>query len=452
MRRKVQRKRTEVSRVVQSLQRTALMRHSVCFSLVDADRSRLLVSTSAHRTVDSAWTSLFGPETLRGASHIAARCGKFACSGFAGARHGSQELQFIYVNSRPLVKASRFLRPIRAVLRGATVNVTDSGAIDVREPEDDVEFSGYPVFLLHIECDRSEYEVTFDPERTLVEFSDWGSCLRCVVTAVQQVFRAQGFPPSEESEHGGEERVSKPLSTRLGGALLRPAIRAATSGASYNTTRLSFDTWGREVARRPHCEDTSDYFDATSQTPFYVPSPPRTTHNRNRTRKLVRRSVEGDISPAKYRRTDDTPAEHRNAPTHSATEVREATQAASQDLSPAVPPVETATCGCCHPDFRSSQETGAEGVNDIFSKWQTERGNAAQGRSLPSVSFQSRSTPRLSGTVRTAARAARVPLATASEAAASLGVSVTKDALREMTVSSQCVGMWCRVCFGCTPA
>ncbi|XP_052269222.1 uncharacterized protein LOC127870783 isoform X2 [Dreissena polymorpha] len=180
----------ELERVREILESIALIRPSVSFSLRNDVTGQVVFQTRKGTDTGAIASQLYGPAKSSMLLPVEGFTGIYRLTGFLGREgHSRKNLQFVYVNGR-IVKKTR----VHKILSQVLMNLPTLRP-KVKLPEGSPEFSNhnkyvfksppkfsevYPVFILQIQCPVSEYDITFEPAKTMVEFKDWDTLVSCV--------------------------------------------------------------------------------------------------------------------------------------------------------------------------------------------------------------------------------------------------------------------------------
>ncbi|XP_046401919.1 uncharacterized protein LOC124167898 [Ischnura elegans] len=123
---------------------------------------------------------------------------KLNISGFLStSSYHNKRLQFIFVNGR-LVKGTKIHKLINMIMRKSDVLRGNGPWQELPMPERMRDFlwvsplkkkDRYCVFMVFISCPISEYDITLDPRKTLIEFSDWDPVFECMEKAVKSFLK-----------------------------------------------------------------------------------------------------------------------------------------------------------------------------------------------------------------------------------------------------------------------
>ena len=271
----------ELERIRQRIEALALFRPSVSISLRNDSTSVVLVQTHKYSNSLLTFKHLFGADKANILSEINGSKSYFTVEGYIGKEgHSKKELQFIYVNGR-LVLKTKIHKLVNKMLtnsaifkrkystRDSTPNV-ESKSVFVKSPGRQIE--RYPVFVVNIKCPLTKYDITFDPSKTLIEFTDWDSLLELTKEILNDFLKKENLVCQEEtlseSNHGNIEKISnenkgqnsiekKTLSNIISSSNLRgtlfskPAKRKSAELDQYKTpVSISIEEWKAENNNR----------------------------------------------------------------------------------------------------------------------------------------------------------------------------------------------------------
>jgi DNA mismatch repair ATPase MutL len=235
------------------LYRLALIHPAVGLTLTDSGARRQLLHAPPGRSLLSTLSDAFGSTTASTLMPISLTSGPFRIRGYVTPSHvslPSAELQFFYVNRRfvcrtPLHKAvskafaSACMSSSQAAFadelcegivcgdgggrrRGrqpaptfaAAAGTTGAGAALNLPP------LGHPGYVLCLECAPGAYDVTYNVEKTLIEFRDWNPPLDLLHEALEEAWpqRAPFNPRAKRRtalRHSRESPLTPPLSSTL---------------------------------------------------------------------------------------------------------------------------------------------------------------------------------------------------------------------------------------------
>ena len=159
--------------------RLALIHPEVRFSLRDVGSRRDVLRALPGRSLLSMLSDAFGKSIASRLIPLSMAVGEFRVTGYVTSASSeaslvSPELQFFYVNRR-------FVR--RTLLHNAVSKAFASACASL-----EIGTQGYPGYVICLECPPDAYDITFDPEKTLIEFGDWKTPLGLLNTALKEAW------------------------------------------------------------------------------------------------------------------------------------------------------------------------------------------------------------------------------------------------------------------------
>lgn len=183
----------QVKRVMESI---ALMNPSVSFSIRNDATGECVLQTHKTNSVMSRFGLLFGRDKTTMMRDVSLSQGSFELSGFMSTEgHHNKSLQFIYVNGR-IVKKTPLHSCVNNMLANSLLTHKPSKAAEsscLRKDQESVNELLSPrrtpevfgMYVLHIKCPRSEYDICLEPAKTLIEFKVWDR----ITAAVEELVR-----------------------------------------------------------------------------------------------------------------------------------------------------------------------------------------------------------------------------------------------------------------------
>lgn len=183
-------KNFEMERIKEMLEGIALIRSGISFTLRNDSTGQVILSTRKCSSINATFGQLYGTVKADMLAEVRGSKEVYKIEGYIGREgHSRKNLQFVYVNGR-LVKKSKIHKLLNKILlslpalKSKPRVSTDTTIIPVNKQNVFVsppKFSEmYPVYILEVKCPVSEYDITFEPAKTMVEFKDWDSLLSCI--------------------------------------------------------------------------------------------------------------------------------------------------------------------------------------------------------------------------------------------------------------------------------
>lgn len=182
----------EFERVRHKVEALSLMHPSLSFSLRNDASCSMVLQLSKTRDTCSRFSQIYSLSKSQKLREINYKDGVFEICGFISSEgHYNKNIQFLYVNKR-LVLKTRLHKLIDFLLRKQSVickakngPMTSSPAHHRSGPE------LYGVFVINVKCPYNEYDVCFEPAKTLIEFRNWDSLLTCIEEGVKAFLKKE---------------------------------------------------------------------------------------------------------------------------------------------------------------------------------------------------------------------------------------------------------------------
>ena len=158
----------------------ALIHPSIAFTLRNIQTSQCLMQAKKTNSILRNFEQLFGTQLSLGLQEVSAEKNGFKVSGYISTRsHYTKSYQFIYLNKRH-VKHTKLHSQVNRLLSNSLL--TRKQSKQVLGSESGIQkrlttVDAYGVYVLNIECSLSEYDITLEPAKTLVEFKRWDDVL-----------------------------------------------------------------------------------------------------------------------------------------------------------------------------------------------------------------------------------------------------------------------------------
>ena len=223
VRRKSMNEALELERICHRLESIAIVYPSISFSLRNDNIGSVLLQTHKSNSMLGAFTHLFGGSKASVMSEVSQEYRQFQLHGYIGKEgHHNKTLQFIYLNNR-LVLKTKLHKLVNYLISKSLINPRRRTGPNTpgspRKISTDPNVTSSPsklpdrhgMYILGITCPLTEYDITFDPAKTLVEFQDWAGVLNCVEMGVVHFIRKENLTMKLDmsEKRGGEEEVSE---------------------------------------------------------------------------------------------------------------------------------------------------------------------------------------------------------------------------------------------------
>ena len=176
---------------------------------------KMALKTQKCDSVQGTFTALFGLEKSRHLVEVEVEQRPFKFKGYISTEaHSNKQLQYIYINRRIVLKSrihkvvSRILQKRSIICRrkGVGKQIVGRDYSPNSSPPKQPERHG--VYMLNLECPLYEYDITFDPRKTLVEFKDWTGVLKLLKDLVYNFLRHNNLLAQEDNYKENNDRFT----------------------------------------------------------------------------------------------------------------------------------------------------------------------------------------------------------------------------------------------------
>ncbi|XP_048732928.2 uncharacterized protein LOC125649424 isoform X3 [Ostrea edulis] len=230
----------EFEKIRQRLEAIALVQSSVSVSLRNDSSGQVVMQTHKTNSLLNTFTSLFGAAKSKCLCEMKAENDYFKIQAYLGKEGSSRkDHQFVYVNKRLVLKTdiSKLLNSLLGKSLIVKTKTTYAKALLEDSPTKHVD--RYPIFVVLVDCVLTEYDITFEPAKTLVQFKHWESLRDSLEKLVQSFLvkenlllsKGDSFSPkhsSSEKELFEETPVEASVGT-VGSEIHTNKIRAGMS-------------------------------------------------------------------------------------------------------------------------------------------------------------------------------------------------------------------------------
>ena len=210
VRRKALNESLELERIRQRIEAIALVHPSMSLSLRNDAIGTKVLQTHKSNSVLGAFTFLFGNAKARLMHPVSAESDSLKVKGFVGIEgHHSKALQFVFVNDRLVLKTkihksmNYFMSKSSITKRRYAGGGEGSPNMMPRNPGSSPPKSTserHGMFVLNVTCPLSDYDITYDPAKTLIEFKDWRTVRELVESMIQKFLVDQNLMVKDPRE------------------------------------------------------------------------------------------------------------------------------------------------------------------------------------------------------------------------------------------------------------
>ena len=181
VRKKCQNDCLEIERIRHRMEALALMHPTISFSVRNDTNGSKILHTQKTNSSYSVFAKLYGSQKAKPLCEVSGQTDHHKVSGYIGKEgHYNSNLQFIFVNKH-LVLKSKLHKLLNYYLMKSTIvkkqGQSPSGLNVDGSPPRNTDRHG--MYIINVDCPLTEYDITFDPTKTLVEFKDWKLLTRC---------------------------------------------------------------------------------------------------------------------------------------------------------------------------------------------------------------------------------------------------------------------------------
>ncbi|CAH2328917.1 mutL homolog 3 L homeolog isoform X1 [Pelobates cultripes] len=192
----------EFERIRRGVEALSLIQPSVSYSLKNDALHSMVLQLPKTKDVRSRFCQIYGlahSQKLRKIQHV--QYG-FTVSGFISCEsHYNKTMQYLYVNKRFVLK-TKLHKLIGSMLRKESVICRPKTSPHPGKYHSSPEL--HAIFLINIQCNCQEYDVCFEPAKTLIEFQNGDLLFHCIEEGVRTFLKTTDLflePLREESNN-----------------------------------------------------------------------------------------------------------------------------------------------------------------------------------------------------------------------------------------------------------
>lgn len=250
----------------------ALIHPKTAFLLINNATGTKSLQTHVCKSSVSTFSQLFGKSRSKGLQPVHFEHKNFKVSGFISTdAHHSKSLQFLFVNSRLLLK-TKLHKLVNSILgksehlRKLPPSEVDNARSEgdqskVTSPQSLKPSDKHGVFVLNVDCPVTEYDICLEPAKTLIEFQDWDNVLYCVQRCVEEfliehnlMLQCEHSPKSATSRSNDEKGV-------LTKGSCHPSLDSFAYKKEIKTSNVKKSLHSSTVFRRKKAETEDNRFD-----------------------------------------------------------------------------------------------------------------------------------------------------------------------------------------------
>lgn len=210
VRRKMVKENIEIEQIRLTMEAHALVHNKISFTLRNDGNGSKLLQTHKCSGILSSFTSIFGSKKAESLEKVSSAKDIFKVNGYISTQsYKNKNLQFVYVNKR-LILRTKIHKTLNFFLKRSLIckklQADDNGILK-RESD------RQPYYVINIDCPLSEYDITFEPKKTLVAFKQWRILSICLEELLHSFLQRHGVGYGVDSlEHilSQSSSISKP--------------------------------------------------------------------------------------------------------------------------------------------------------------------------------------------------------------------------------------------------
>ena len=242
----------DFERVRHRIASIALVHPKTAFLLINDSSGTKCLQTHVCKSSVSTFSQLFGNYRSKGLQQVCFEHKDFKVSGFISTdTHHSKSLQFVFVNNR-LVLKTKIHKLINSILgksellRKLTASEVSSSEPEgpqtkVTSPQNAKSSDNHGIFFLNVECLATEYDICFEPAKTLIEFQDWESVLFCVEKCIKGFLTKHNFnldPEQVDSRENNDNQEEESWTRSLEAFEYRREIETSSVRRSLHSSTV----------------------------------------------------------------------------------------------------------------------------------------------------------------------------------------------------------------------
>ena len=241
-------------RIRQRMEAIALVRPDISFSLRNDVTGNVVVQTHKVSSILSTFSALFGKGKSRCMKWMENEKDQFRIEAYVSTDTSSRkDHQFVYVNKRlvlktKLHKSMNYLLG-RFLLLKSRGGQSSSGTDKSESPSKQAD--RYAMFIVCVTCPFNEYDITFEPAKTLIEFKSWRMLRDCMEEMVTSFLKKENLLPLGHYVELNSEENSQDGAQGEGNVEMEEA--------EDNTTEGQNGCRGLEQDRKVNCSENKSY-------------------------------------------------------------------------------------------------------------------------------------------------------------------------------------------------
>ncbi|XP_076098832.1 DNA mismatch repair protein Mlh3-like [Mytilus galloprovincialis] len=292
----------DLEKIRQKVESIALIKPLISLSLRNDVSGHVVLQTHKTNSILNTFTYLFGPGKSKSLTEVYGKEADFAIEGYIGKKGANKkDYQFIYINGRNVLK-TKLHKVVNhqlsksLILRRKLELMTDKfrGHIMNTSPTKTTDQHG--IYVLNVTCPYKEYDITFEPAKTLVEFKNFDKLQHCLEKTVTDFLKkhslhlgilAENFVKKDpkdfiEDKNGKEEtwktdfvglKFKPEISTKDRNGLFSKIVKRKVISdiSSSSTLSESPDTGLTSDEKESNTNDKNDTIDMLKKDELFTP-------------------------------------------------------------------------------------------------------------------------------------------------------------------------------------
>ncbi|KAM8921318.1 DNA mismatch repair protein Mlh3 [Pelodytes ibericus] len=173
----------EFERIRQGVAAQSLVHPSISYSLKNDAVHSMALQLAKTKDVRFRFCQIYGLARSQKLCEVLHTTNGFSVSGFISCEgHYDKTMQHLYINKR-LVLKTKLHKLIDLIFRKESLICRPKPGFHPGKHNNGPEL--HAIFILNIQCHYREYDICFEPAKTLIEFQDWDSVLQCIEEGVK---------------------------------------------------------------------------------------------------------------------------------------------------------------------------------------------------------------------------------------------------------------------------
>ncbi|KAM3919934.1 DNA mismatch repair protein Mlh3 isoform 2-T3 [Leptodactylus fuscus] len=177
----------EIERIRQRVEAVSLVKPSVSFSLRNDAVHSVMLQLPKTKDQCSRFCQIYGLSRSQSLRELQYTHDTFTIHGLISCDgHYNRTMQYLYVNNR-LVLRTKLHKLIDFIIR------KESSVCRWRSGRPRSAADLYGIFIVNIQCHVSEYDICFQPDKTLIEFQDWNKVMLCIEQGLRSFLKRENL-------------------------------------------------------------------------------------------------------------------------------------------------------------------------------------------------------------------------------------------------------------------